>query len=126
LGISLDSVEANAAFARKYQFPYPLLSDTGGQVCRAYGTCAEAGEIRRNTVIIGPDGQIRRIFEDVKLEGHVETVLTFLEAAAMTGGPTGDQKLQINRKGGQDIPKKGAQKWMISLLKMAQFARPPP
>jgi cyanobactin maturation PatA/PatG family protease len=109
LGISMDSVEANAAFAQKYQFPYPLLSDSGGQVCRAYDTCTEAGEIRRNTVIIGPDRNIEHFFEDVQPEGHVETVLAFLEAAAMTVAPTKDQRPQINLKGGQHAPRKGAQ-----------------
>jgi cyanobactin maturation PatA/PatG family protease len=105
----MDSVEANAAFARKYQFPYPLLSDASGQVCRTYGACSEAGEIRRNTVIIGPDGKIRHIFEDVKPEGHVETVLAFLEAAAMAVAPTRDQTPKINLKGKVNSPKKGAQ-----------------
>ena len=108
----MDSVEANAAFARKYQFPYSLLSGTDGQVCRAYGACTEAGEIKRNTVIVGPDSKIRHIFADVKPEGHVETVLAFLEAAATAVAPTKAQRPQINIMGGQAPSKKGAQEKM--------------
>jgi cyanobactin maturation PatA/PatG family protease len=108
LGISMDSIEANAAFARKYRFPYRLLSDTSGQVCRAYGACSEAGEIRRNTIVIGPDSRIRRIFEDVKPEGHVETVLAFLKAAAMAGAPR-YQPPHVNLRERQNLSTKGGQ-----------------
>ncbi len=105
----MDPEEANAAFARKYQFPYPLLSDIDGQVCRAYDTCSKAGEIRRNTVIIGPDGQIRHIFEDVKPEGHVETVLAYLKATATAVARTKYRPSQINLNGEQNFPRKGVQ-----------------
>ncbi len=82
IGISKDPVEVNATFAQKYRFPFPLLSDTGGQVCRAYGSCTESGEVTRNTFIVSPDGKIRHIFEDVEPEGHAEAVLALLEAEA--------------------------------------------
>jgi cyanobactin maturation PatA/PatG family protease len=112
----MDSVEANAAFARKYQFPYPLLSDSGGQVCRAFGACSEAGEIRRNTVVIGPDGKIRHIFEDVRPEGHVETVLAFLKAALKAAALTETQSSQVNLNGDRSIPRKGVQAYMNDQL----------
>jgi cyanobactin maturation PatA/PatG family protease len=109
LGISMDSVEANAAFAEKYQFPYPLLSDIDGQVCRAYGVYTEDGEIRRNTFVIGPDGKIQHIFFDVKPEDHVEIVMDFLKAAEMKAMPPGNQTAQIRSRGNIDSPKKGGQ-----------------
>ena len=81
LGISRDSVGNNAAFAQKYQFPYPLLSDTNGTVCRTYNVCpdADTGRVKRNTFVIGPDGKIRRVYDNVTPEGHIDEVLAFLE-----------------------------------------------
>lgn len=79
----MDTVEANAAFAQKYQFPYPLLSDTDGTVCRAYDTCPESGSgrVKRNTYVIGPNGKIRRVYKNVTPEGHIDEVLAFLTAS---------------------------------------------
>ena len=39
LGASCDPVEANAAFAARFGFPFPLLSDADRQTCLAYGAC---------------------------------------------------------------------------------------
>jgi cyanobactin maturation PatA/PatG family protease len=108
----MDPVEANAAFARKYRFPYPLLSDTDGQVCRAYSSCSETGETMRNTIIVGPDGKIRQIFKNVKREGHIETVIAFLESEATAVTSTRDQRPQINLVEGEDPSREGVQEKM--------------
>src|ERR1700730_12446933 len=42
VGISFDDVERNAAFAKKYDFKFPLASDTNHQVALAYGACSNA------------------------------------------------------------------------------------
>lgn len=80
LGISMDTVQANAAFAHKYQFPYPLLSDRDGTVCRAYDSCPEPGSsrVKRNTFVIGLRGEILRVYENVTPQGHMDEVLAFL------------------------------------------------
>ena len=51
LGASFDSVEANAAFARKFEFNFPLLSDTDRKLGIAYGAAddAKAGSAKRKT-----------------------------------------------------------------------------
>jgi len=36
--------------------------------------------IARTTFVIGPDGRIRHIFENVKAQGHAEEVLEYLKA----------------------------------------------
>jgi len=84
LGISMDTVEANAAFAQKHQFPYPLLSDTNGTVCRVYDTCldSDSGRVKRNTYVIDPEGNIRRIYKNVMPEGHIDEVLAELPEQA--------------------------------------------
>jgi len=37
--------------------------------------------IARTTFVIGPDGRIRHVFENVKAQGHAEEVLEYLKAA---------------------------------------------
>jgi cyanobactin maturation PatA/PatG family protease len=81
LGISQDSVEENAAFAEKYGLPCPLLSDTSGEVCRAYGACSGSLPIRTNrkTFVIGPGGVIQMIYEDVPPAELADAVLEYLK-----------------------------------------------
>ena len=40
VGVSFDSPEDNASFARKHEFGFPLLSDGDHRVAIAYGACA--------------------------------------------------------------------------------------
>src|SRR4051812_31851382 len=37
LGVSKDSVESHQKFKEKHDLPFPLLADTEGKVCEAYG-----------------------------------------------------------------------------------------
>ena len=38
--------------------------------------------IARTTFVIGPDGRIQHIFNNVKADGHAEEVLSYLKQAA--------------------------------------------
>ena len=82
LGISKDSVKKHANFTKKSALAVPLLSDEHGQTCEAFGTWVEKSMygktymgIERSTFLIGPDGQIKREWRKVKVEGHVTEVL---------------------------------------------------
>ena len=59
-GVSFDSVEKNRAFAEKYDFPFPLLSDPERKMGIAFGTAAgpETKFAARYTFLISPDGEI--------------------------------------------------------------------
>ncbi len=74
-------MEANAVFAQKYQLPFPLLSDETGEVCQAYDSCDDlaSGRVRRNTFVIGPEGEILKKYQDVNPRDQAEMVLAFLE-----------------------------------------------
>jgi peroxiredoxin Q/BCP len=41
--------------------------------------------IARTTFIIGPDGKIEHIFENVKPDGHAEEVLEYIKETAKSG-----------------------------------------
>ena len=82
LGISKDSVKKHANFTKKSALAVPLLSDEQGQTCEAFGTWVEKSMygktymgIERSTFLIGPDGQIKREWRKVKVDGHVAEVL---------------------------------------------------
>ena len=59
-GVSFDSAEDNAAFAKKYHFTFPLLCDTDRKMGVAYGAAddAKASTARRIGVVIDPEGKI--------------------------------------------------------------------
>ncbi len=78
VGISVDSIASHAAFCQELAIPFPLLSDSGGSVCRAYGTLAPDGRAHRSTFVIDENGNVRAVFPVVKVPGHVEEVLRVL------------------------------------------------
>lgn len=85
LGISKDSVAAQARFRAKYELPFPLLSDPDGRVCEAYGVIADktlygkiVRGIERSTFVIDPEGRVARIYRKVKVAGHARAVLAGL------------------------------------------------
>ena len=83
LGVSPDSAESHARFARKYRLPFPLLSDPDKHVLQEYGAWGEktlygrtTTGVIRSTVWIGPDGRVRRHWPRVSnAEAHPEQVL---------------------------------------------------
>jgi len=87
LGVSTDSVERHAAFARKYSLPFPLLSDLDGATARAYGVYRNLGILRfarRQTFVMDPTGRIARIYRRVDTRRHGTQVITDLSALRET------------------------------------------
>ena len=86
LGVSPDSVASHVKFKEKYSLPFALLADEGHKVCEAYGVWGQkkfAGReymgVLRTTFLIGADGRILRVFENVKPEGHSREILEALK-----------------------------------------------
>lgn len=82
LGVSPDSVESHRKFKAKFQLPFALLADDGHKVCDAYGVwgpkkfMGKAYEgVLRTTFLLGPDGTILRVFENVRPAEHSAEVL---------------------------------------------------
>jgi peroxiredoxin Q/BCP len=82
VGISPDTVKAQAKFKTKFDLPFTLLADADRKVAEAYGVVKEKNMygkkvmgVARTTFIIGPDGKIAKIFDKVKPEGHAGQVL---------------------------------------------------
>lgn len=82
VGISVDSVGSHADFARKYDLPFPLLSDPQGRAAAAYGSVVNlviARFARRRTFIIAPDRRIAARFDAVDAATHVDEVKRTLD-----------------------------------------------
>ena len=89
LGISPDTPKAQKKFQEQERLPFPLLADADKHVAEAFGVIKEKNMygkkvrgVARTTFVIGPEGKIQHIFENVKADGHAEQVLAYLKAAA--------------------------------------------
>jgi peroxiredoxin Q/BCP len=78
---SVDRPEKNKEFAESVAADFPILSDPGGEVARAYGvTGAIQKWASRWTFYIGLDGKILYIDKSVKPATHADDVAAQLEA----------------------------------------------
>jgi peroxiredoxin Q/BCP len=73
-------VAHNRAFAEKFSFPYPLLSDTDRAVGMAYGAADSptSATARRITYLIDPSGVIQGVWGQtakIDVKAHAEDVL---------------------------------------------------
>lgn len=87
VGISADEVDKQAAFANKYSFGYPLLSDTDRTVADAFGVKRKGilgglTPVQRATFVINSDGTIRAVIKsEVNMNTHADKALESLMAA---------------------------------------------
>ncbi len=85
LGISPDSVKSHAKFAEKYELPFMLLADEEKEAVAAYGVWGkkkfmgrEYEGVLRTSFLIDPEGNIAKVYENVKPEKHAAEVLADL------------------------------------------------
>ena len=79
VGISADDAESHAAFCGSEALSYPLLSDPGGAVSKAYGSWIPPFS-QRHTFLIDPDGVLRQTWLAVRPLGHSQEVLQALQS----------------------------------------------
>lgn len=59
-GVNPASAESHAGYAARLRLPFPLLSDPGLAVSRAYGAVRPDGDsIARSVVLVDQDGTVR-------------------------------------------------------------------
>ena len=85
LGVSPDSIESHVKFKKKFMLPFPLLADEGHKICDAYevwgpknflGKSYEG--VLRTTFLIDGNGNIVKVFEQVRPAQHSSEVLSSL------------------------------------------------
>ena len=84
VGVSRDTVAAQAKFKAKYEIPFALLADVDSAICDAFGVIVEKNMygkkslgIQRSTFLIAA-GKITKVWPKVKVEGHAAEVLSSL------------------------------------------------
>jgi len=88
-GVSVDSAASHEKFIKKYQLPFPLLSDVDKKIVDSYGVWVEKSMYgkkymgaERSTFVIDAAGRISAIFRKVKPEEHVTILREALRNAA--------------------------------------------
>ncbi|MBX3522497.1 MAG: peroxiredoxin [Xanthobacteraceae bacterium] len=87
IGVSADKVAAQDKFKAKHELTVPLASDPDREMIERYGVWVEKSMygktfmgIERATFLIDAKGMVRKVWHNVKVEGHAEEVLTAAKA----------------------------------------------
>ena len=87
LGVSMDSMKRHDNFRCKQSFEFDLISDPDAQLCEAMGVYQlkknfgkEYMGIVRTTFLISPGGEIIKVWDKVKVNGHAQDVLDTLKS----------------------------------------------
>jgi peroxiredoxin Q/BCP len=85
-GVSRDSLKSHAGFKAKMGFPFELLSDADEALCRQFDVIKDkkmygrtVRGIERSTFVIDGRGRLVREWRGVKVPGHVDEVLAFVQ-----------------------------------------------
>jgi peroxiredoxin Q/BCP len=87
LGVSRDSLKSHENFKAKMGFPFELIADPDEKLCEAFGVMKvknmygkQVRGIERSTFVLDGDGKLRREWRGVKVPGHVDEVLAFVQS----------------------------------------------
>ena len=79
VGVSQDDVASHKSFCNKFAFTIDLLADTNATLLKSAGVGQSEykGTMywNRTSFVIDPSGTLRKIYENVKPEGHEQTLL---------------------------------------------------
>ena len=87
VGISKDSVAKQKKFAQKFNLKFNLLSDESTDICEKFGVWVEKSMygkkyygIERSTFVIGKNKKILKVWRKVKVNNHVDEVMSFIKS----------------------------------------------
>ena len=87
VGISKDSVAKQKKFAQKFNLKFNLLSDESTDICEKFGVWVEKSMygkkyygIERSTFVIGKNKKILKAWRKVKVNNHVDEVMSFIKS----------------------------------------------
>ncbi len=79
VGISTDSAESHKAFAAHHNLPFHLISDESGTIAKMFNVPNRAGFLARHTIVIGADGNVKKVYRDVDVSKHASEILSDLK-----------------------------------------------
>ena len=87
VGISKDSAAKQKKFAQKFNLKFNLLSDESTDICEKFGVWVEKSMygkkyygIERSTFVIGKNKKILKAWRKVKVNNHVDEVMSFIKS----------------------------------------------
>ena len=88
VGVSVDDVARQGAFAQKCSVPFPLVADADRSIARRFGVLGAFGVARRVTFLLDADGRVMRVVESVLPGRHVAEA----REAFLAGPAVGDAR----------------------------------
>jgi peroxiredoxin Q/BCP len=86
VGISKDNTKSHQKFTDKQSLNFPLISDESGEICEKYGVWQEkvfmgrkGMGIVRTTFLLDSSLKVLKVYEKVKVAGHVDAILSDIE-----------------------------------------------
>jgi len=86
IGVSPDSIASHQKFQQKQSLNFTLLADVEHKLAEKYGVWKEKSMygrkymgIERSTFVLNAQGKIIKEWRKVKVSGHVDEVLAFLQ-----------------------------------------------
>ena len=90
VGVSRDSVKSHDNFCAKQGFPFQLISDTEEKLCTQFDVIhmknmygKQVRGVVRSTFVISADGKLAHEWRGVKVLGHAQEVLEFVQQMAV-------------------------------------------
>ena len=87
IGVSPDSVKSHDKFCAKHDLSIPLIADEEHKAVDAYGVWREKTTfgrtdmgVVRSTFLIDREGRIAGLWDNVRLKGHIDSVLAAAKA----------------------------------------------
>ncbi|MFN7572749.1 MAG: peroxiredoxin [Betaproteobacteria bacterium] len=88
-GVSRDSLKSHEGFKAKMGFPFELISDPDEKLCALFDVMKmknmygkQVRGVERSTFVIDGNGKLAREWRGVKVPGHVDEVLAFVQSLA--------------------------------------------
>ena len=87
VGVSRDSLKSHENFKAKFSFPFELLADVEELACGIFDVIKmknmygkQVRGIERSTFVINEKGVLVQAWRGVKVDGHVQQVLQFIQS----------------------------------------------
>lgn len=86
-GVSRDGLKSHENFKAKFSFPFELLADTEELACGIFGVMKmknmygkQVRGVERSTFVIDKNGVLIKEWRGVKVDGHAQEVLNFIQS----------------------------------------------
>lgn len=115
VGVSADSVQSHQRFSEGQSLNFPLIADEQQNLIKAFGAFGEKkmygrsfDGILRTTFVLDKSLKVERIYESVKVDGHVGSVINDLSGKGAPAKPAGKKKAAATKKSASASKKKSS------------------